>query len=668
VAITPTVMIAAQGMLSGGGIGANSGTSDHINSALSDPLVSAYLSVSSNANVGNVSGLSSTLSSLPSAITSVTSTTSQIVSQSALMAPDIKTFINLHSGAAAFGSASAEYGAALSQFGNKTFADLGVGVKSFVDANSGGLTSILPGVGALAAAAKKDAFGSIGVNLDPTALAKGTAQLASSALSDGLKSVGVGLKNFGTLFDFKNPMSLGYKGMIANLQKQGLADSTGITDGINAANYDPKNLNSIPDSVLHNILSAVTGNDLEKIIKQTGVKPVGKINTAADLVDPSNLMPAGAVAALGLKPGTGIAGLKNLGNTMTNIGIPMDNVSAAKLLGGVQTKVGSYLSGLTSLVPASVSATLGSFLGSGSSPFGTPTMSDMLGSLSGVHNNDLGNINKQFTNLSSSSSGLALTVALQTMNTALTANIGTDTAYTALQSAVTNFNAQAVGNSGMAAALASVGASTNNISGHLSKELSNFSLGGITLSSPPPTLPGSGQILSFASKLHGFGVDKLQLGHNDIFNGAATNDLTGDAIKAALLEGKNVSAMSGAGKAPISVSNQTKALSDANSANMDNFISDYNAAQSALQESKTASDAAKVAFYDIDARYRPNPNDEGLRALWLAAKADYGAALDAKVKAAEAVHSAEDKMISAANSAGGSAMSKAFAARDKYVS
>jgi len=103
-----------------------------------------------------------------------------------------------------------------------------------------GLTSAIPGLGALAAKAKTDAFGSIGPLLDPAALAKGQAQLASSSLKSGLDSVSGGIKNFGTLFDFKSPASLNPNGLISSLQKQGLADSTGINDQISAAGYDPK--------------------------------------------------------------------------------------------------------------------------------------------------------------------------------------------------------------------------------------------------------------------------------------------------------------------------------------------------------------------------------------------------------------------------------------------
>jgi hypothetical protein len=629
-------MIAASGLLAGGGIGTNTNQTTSISNSLSNPLLSAYLSVANNSNVGNVSGLSTTLSSLPSAFTTANTVANQVPAQAALMAPNPKTFISLHSGATAFGSAGMDYGAALQTFGSKSFGDLGIGVKSFTDSNSGGLTSLMPGFGALASQAKTSAFGSIGNNLNPSALAAGQASFASSALSDGLKGVGTGLKNFGTLYDFSNPQTLGYQGMLVSLQKQGLADSVGINDNITAAGYDPNVPSVIPDSVLKNIYTNVTGNDLAKIIKQTGVTTVQQPRTLADLVDPTFMMPPGALSAMGLKPGSGATGLKGLGNTLTNIGVPMDNVSAAKLLSGVQTKVGGYLSSITSLVPASVTSTLGPMLGTGGSAFGTPQMNDMLGSLAGVHTPQFSQINSQFTNMSSSTVGQTLTTALQNMNTALTANVGTASAYSSLQTAVTSFNTQASTNSGLSGALASITQATSTITAQLSKELSNFSLAGISLSSPPASPSGSGPILSFASKLHGMGVDKLQLGHNDVLNGAATNDLTGDAIKAALLEGKNVASMQGAGKAAPTVSNTTAALATANANNINSFIQAYNTAKSAEKDAKVALASANTSTV-------------------LPLTTAYNTAHDAAT-------TAENNLMTAANSAGGDSLAQAQAA------
>jgi hypothetical protein len=650
-AITPTVMIAASGMANGNGIGVNPDMTAQITGASLNSITSLIATL--QANVANVAGLGTTLSSLPSAFTNLGTTATAAANQAASMAPDVKTFISLHSASAAFGSASAEYGAALSQFGSKSFGDLGIGVGSFADANSGGLTSLVPGLGALAAKAKSDAFGSIGTNLDPAALLKGQASIAGASLKDGMTQVAAGLKNYGSLLDFSNPQSLNYQGMYTSLQKQGLTTSNGIDDAVRAAGFDPKVASIIPDNVLKGIFSSITGSDLGKIISQTGIKPATEPQSLLDLLDPTVVMPPGAAAALGIAPGAGISGLKIVGNTMTNIGVPLDNMSASNLLGSVQTKVGPYLSQLTSLVPQSVKSTLGPILGSGASPFGTPSMTDMLGSLSGKHTADFTAANNQINSIVTSGAGQSLVVAMQNLQNAIVQNIGISTALTALQSAVTAFNAQVAGNPNLASALASINTSMSNVTSHIALENSNLSLAGVNLGSPPTSPPGTSQILAFASKLHSFGVDKLQLGHNDIFNGAATNDLTGDAIKAALAEGKNIAQMAAVGKNPPTVSNATQALSESNAANIDSYIQAYQSAKSAYNSAQTARATARQSLLDSADSAALDAN-----------KINYQTAIANENSAREAVDAARDKLLQAAASAPSSsgALDKAQAA------
>jgi len=647
-AITPTVLIAAQGMANGNGIGVNPDMTAQITGASSNSITGLIATL--QANVANVAGLGDTLSSLPSAFTNIASAATAAASQAASMAPDVKTFISLHSASAALGSASAEYGAALMQFGDKSFGDLGIGISSFADANSGGLTSLVPGLGALAAKAKTDAFGGIGANLDPAALLKGQASVAGASLKEGMTQVSAGLKNFGSLLDFSNPQSLTPRGLYLGLKKQGLTTSNGIDDAI--ANLGETGA-TITDGPLTFIFSNIKGSDLQKIISQTGANPAGNPQTLNDLLDPTIMMPPGASAALGIKPGSGLEGLKSLGNTMTNIGVPLDNMSAANLFGSVQTQVGPYLSQLKSLVPQSVSSALGPILGSGSSPFGTPNMTDMLGSLSGKHTADFAAAGNQVNSIVTSGQGQSLAAAMQNLQTAILKGSGISTALTALQSAAATFNAQAAGNPNLASALASINTSMTNVTSHISLENNNLSLAGVNLGSPPTSPLGSTQILAFASKLHSFGVDKLQLGHNDIFNGAATPDLTGDAIKAALGEGKNVAQMAAMGKTPPTVSNPTQALSDANAANFDGLLQAYQSAKSALKSAQAARATAKQALLDsVD------------RATLDANKANYQAAIANETSASNAADAARDKMLQAAASAPSSsgALDKAQAA------
>jgi hypothetical protein len=668
VAITPTVLIAAQGMMSGEGIGVNADMSSTIGGVTANPLASATTSLTTIAGKGwaNVAGLSDTLSSLPSAVTGAASAAASAATQAAKMAPDVKTFITAQSSASSFGAASAEYSAALAEFGNKSFGDLGVGVKNLVDANSSGLTAALPGLGALANKAKADAFGGLGNVLDPTALAKGAASLAGSSIKDGLGQVASGLKNFGNLFDFKNPQSLGAAGLIKSLQQAGLADSLSINDAITARGFDPKNLAGVPDSVIQDVLGTVTGSDLQKIISQTGVKPIKELNSAADLLDVNNLLPAGAIAGLGLKMSGG--GLAALGNTFTNLGVPMDAASAANLMNAAQTKVGPYLSGLTELIPASVKSALGPMLGAGSGLFGNPTMNDMMGSLAGTHTDALASVGKAMDSITTSPIGQSLNSAMTALQTAIASGTGIDTALTALQNATSAFNVQALGNADLKSTLSGAASKITDVSSHISLENSNLALGGLNLDSIPASAGGMTQIMGFASKLHSFGVDKQMLGHTAIFEGAASEGLTGDAIKASLDEGKNIAKAQALGMPTPTVANEKAVMATAANDQFDGFVDAFKSAKTAevsawkqLQENKKNGEALK-------ARLAAEPDSEGLKQQLADARAAQVAAIGEWNKLSDAARAAREKMLSASYVGGAKAMDKATAAMQSFQS
>jgi hypothetical protein len=192
---------------------------------------------------------------------------------------------------------------------------------------------------------------------------------------------------------------------------------------------------------------------------------------------------------------------------------------------------------------------------------------------------------------------------------AVTAGSGISAALSALTSATSAFNTQAASNASLSGALSSVTGSMSSVTSHISLENSNLSLGGLSLGSLPTPPGGSGMILSFASKLHSFGVDKMQLGHADVFNGVATDDLHGDALKAALLEGKNAASMTGAGKTPPTVSNTQAALADANTNNVDSLIADAQSKFDAYHTAHTAQLQAVKQVQDNRKLVAADPND-----------------------------------------------------------
>jgi hypothetical protein len=351
---------------------------------------------------------------------------------------------------------------------------------------------------------------------------------------------------------------------------------------------------------------------------------------------------------MGLKPGSGAAGLKSVGNTMTNIGVPMDSATASKMLSGIQTNVGGYLSGLTTLLPTSVTSALKPFLGSGSGPFGNPSMTDMLGSASGKHTADFSSAGNQLNSIASSTQGQGFATAMSNLMTAITSGSGISAALSAFTSATSSFNASALTNSSLSGAMSSISGSMSNVTSHISLENSNLSLAGLNLSSVP--VPGGvGSIMSFASKLHSFGVDKMQLGHADVFNGVATDDLHGDAMKAALLEGKNVAAMAGAGKSPTTVSNTQAALTNANASNIGDAITAFEAQVTARNQAVTAANEAKSKFVSVNKQYQADKTNAALDAQWDVEKANCMTALEAQTAACDAYSQALTKLSSIAD-------------------
>ena len=664
--LTPTVLIATSGLTQGEGIGVSTEMTAAISSATSNPLPTNLTALLAG-NVNLVPGLSTVLSTLPTFMSNLGNLVASISTQANAIVPptpgvdSVKSFISLQGGAAGGAGTLAEFSAALSNFGNKSFGDLGINSKNFTDVVTQGVTSIttslgkvaaltsqlplgslgsipglpnpssllsgagsmasslglgvpgggsitgaigqltggvsgltaaLPGAAAtassqlssalggignsLSGAAKSIAsgqgasmggltslFGSVGSSMDPMALAKGQAALASSSLNDGLKNIGTGMSNFGDLYDFSNLQTLGPVNLLMSLQSAGLADSLGINEAINTLGYNPNNPMTVPPAAITTILSNIDGSDLQKIITQTGAVLVKPAQTAADLLDPGFFIPLGGVAALGL--GAGVAGMTDLQNTLTNLGIQGSNMTYGAFLSSMKTQAMTYLGQVDQLIPMDVQDTLKPLLGEGGGLFGNPTMNDMIGTASGAtHTDAFGNISATLSSLMNSSVGQGLNTAIQNMTAAIGTG-GQTAAFNALTAAVNTFNSQTANNTDLQEAITSAQSSFEASQAHLVKEISDLNLVGLSLSSSQPTSSGISSILNLGNKLHDYGVDKQQLGHNELFSGVATDNLTGDAIQASLLEGRNLAKSYAVGKSTPSVANESALIASASS-------------------------------------------------------------------------------------------------------
>lgn len=631
--ITPTSLIAVAGLVRGSGIQIPAALTDAVSAIQNNPLVSSVNSISAAFTYGGVT-LPAAIAALPSSMTSLSqlqTTASGILTQAQSILPvgtlldparGIKSFMSVFNSSAAFGSASAEYSAALSQFGNKSFADLGVNMANFQDVITNGTTAMSKGLGALANKAATDAFGGLASVLDPNLLAKGKALVQSSGLTEGLQSVGKGLQNFGTLFDFSSPASLGPKNLVANLQKQGLADRNGINDLIFEAGYDPLKLDTVPDNVLASVLSQVKGSDLDKILKQTGANPYQTVLNAGQLLQASNLLPPQATLVLGIAA-KGPAALKAMGSTLSNLGTSIDNFKMSDLVSGIENKALQYLSQIKTLIPLEVKTALAPILGSGSGLFGNPQMKDMIGSVAGVgHTNNLTSATKGVTSLQNSAAGKSLQTATDGYANAvkafIDANPGADpsavladpavaAALGSLTSATNAFQAAVSGNLDLNKLVSNIGTSVTASVTALAKEVDNLAKAGLELVDNVGAAitqafnKGYQTILAFGSKLHKMGQDIQNLGYNDFLPKMATANIAGDAIQASLVEGRNVARAAKVDQPAAIIADEKKEIANVQ---VDN-----------LESNKTAYLATNTAKDQAQKTYDQNKNSENLLAL-----------------------------------------------------
>jgi hypothetical protein len=610
-ALTPTNLIAVTGIMSGDGFGINTDMTSAISRLNSNPMISGFLALipyTSGANA--VPGLSDTLASLPPFLVNSSTTGASVLTQAQGILPGAgtlmgnKNFLDTFGSASVFGSAAAEYSAALQQFNGKSFGDLGVGVNNYTGMLTGGTGAIMPslqrGILGVAAAAKASTLGTVS---PATALAAvNPSAAASSFVGDGLKSVGSSLKNFGTLFDFKNLGKIASsRSMVAGLQDKGLADRYGINDSISAQGYDPKDLNSVPESVLTASLAQVQGDDLKKIQEATGVKLVQSVQNLSQLLQVEKFLPPQALAAMGIA-NAGAAGLGQLGNTLINLGVQADNFKMGDFIGGIETKSLQYLESLTALIPTDVRTALLPFLGTGSGPFGNPTMGDMIGSAAGItHTDAFNSINTSVAAIQNSSYGQAVQAKTTALNAAIAASgsPGTDpavaTAKSELDTAIAALNSQALVNSSLKSAYDVGNQATAGALSKLSTEASNLLLAGKTLTTSVVNLGNSVMpFLSFGSSLATMGVDTLQVGYNKVLAGTATASLTGDAIQASLMEGRNIARSSKVGKPVASQANTTQALADANTSQLPVLQAATAAAQAAVDQATQRGDVTAI--------------------------------------------------------------------------
>lgn len=550
-AITPAVLIATRGLMLGQTFNVNSVMTGVFNKVSNDPMVSNIEYLKSN-------GYSSSVSALPSFMTDAQSTIDNANARAQLILPSgaagTRSFIGLFGSASSLGSASAEFAAAVAQYKNKSFGDLGVGANSYKSLLSNNISQTFP-------------------------YAKSAAALnANGALLS--KNLG----NFGSAYDFRSPANFGARNLVENLNKQGLTSKIGINDALAAAGYSVEDLSTVPEPVLHSVLQNVKGNDLQHIVKMTGAKPYASLNSLADMTDAGKMLHPDVVKNLGIKAGAA-GSVAGLGNKLNNLGAPMDLGKLQGIMASSEFKDFEHLDALKTPLPSSIASGLAAQLGTGSGLYGNPTMTDMLGSVSGAHTAPFKNIHDSFGKVRQTSAGSDLNAKLAQMKSAVQ---GGDSgqiaaAQAALNSSVSSFNNFTSSSTEMDSIVGKANSSIGTSAAQLSREASNMALAGKDFNSLPTPSTSITPILNFSSKLHTFGVDKMGVGYNDILDSVTADNLYGDALNSALLEGRNISRSQFVGKITSSVADQTAT----------NQASAKSALSTAEQQVKQAAAAAK---------------------------------------------------------------------------
>ncbi len=501
--ISPAMIIAAGGFMSGQGLGVSSKLTSSLSSFDSSAITTSYSNLVTALNSAAVSlpDMPSYFSGLDTSGNSITSTISTTASS---IAPDTKKFISNFNNASAFGSASFAWSAAITEASTKGFDDFGLGVDKFSSMAAGGLNKVFAGAG-------------------------GTVDFSSLSTA---------IKGLGTAFDPTDLQKMFTpNGFIANLQKQGLGNVGGLSDILEDLGVDVNNIETADPKILTQALSTINGSDLEKIVKQTGMNlpSTASVSNAADLLDARKIVPPDILSKL---PGGSLSGL---GNALSNMGGSFANsADLSNMLGGLKVPSLPNLDAVSKPLPDDIKAMFAPMLGSGGGPFGNPTVNDIIGTAAGHgHTDAFASIVTAHQKILSSPVGQSLKAAADALAADPT-NVTKYNNFVAAQTAVTSST-----NADLQKVISESSASIEKSLTQLETEVSNLSVAGIapeTATDPQPT-----QLLSMASKLHELGLDKQKLGFNEMLTNMASNDVYGDAIQAALIEGQNIAKSATAG-------------------------------------------------------------------------------------------------------------------------
>lgn len=336
------------------------------------------------------------------------------------------------------------------------------------------------------------------------------------------------LKSFTPSGLAENLINQGFSNEImGRLEKVGLSSVSDLIDG--------------NDSLISRALGSMPSDIVNKIVDTTGFKTAAGsvLGSLTDVLKPAIAL-GGAAALIGNS-------FDNFSNKLTNVvgtSLTSSNwADTAKFMGSIEKPNLNYLNGLgndTTRYQAVLNPPdLQKITGTGSGPFGTPTMNDVMGSVSGA-----GYI-EAITALNASQAAILATEQGQALQTALQA---------AYDNRNETFYDLQYARDILTAAQPFIQPTDDNIRQHMNianraaeevfhrllLEKKNLAIAGVN---PADTTGSVSTVMGFVMDLHEVHNDGAQIGIREFIEAVAAPNVYGEAIKAAIVEGKNIATM-----------------------------------------------------------------------------------------------------------------------------
>jgi len=492
---TSTLLVAASNLASESGLAPNVATTTLCSAITSNQLVTAYADLQPGTANGNVlldNSLTVTSLGLPLFVSNANTVCSDITTSIDRVFPDVITFASILLSLDSFVMYSDKVYKSMDSFGGASFDNLGINVDSHQSAITNGITTLFGG-GATDAAQIK-------ANMSVMATALG---------------------NLGSLYD------------ATNLDK--LGDPVAFIKHIinNGYNYTPPDRwESMSTGELMTNLGRTGGSIVTRILELSKtVLPAGQTAySLGDLLDLNVVFPPEAVA---LVPGNNFAGLSNM---FVNLGGKFNSFAdISTMLQAIEVPTLTHLSNYDTPVSTADVDNLKTKIGAGSGQSNNPTITDVLGTVAGINVEELTAISAALTSIASNAATTNLVSALSELSTACE---GGEPGAIASSFAEVQTQANAFNTTSAVVALADVDSAITAIESQLSAEDNNITASGLNISAAASS--GIAGVLAMVNNLHDYGVDRDKLNYNQLFAGLVQPNAGGDAILAALAEGKNI--------------------------------------------------------------------------------------------------------------------------------